>query len=417
MTRRRLQNAGLGLLVFALLSGWPQAWQRPQSSLERAQEQPFPAGSPFALLPGFTIERVTPAEKTESLIVVTFDSLGRPVVSQSSSGNGSSPRVLLDANGDGVFEGETIISDKLNTCHGLFYAGRTLYANCRGVVAGDPPPDAAPAGPPQGGGGRGNQGPTIGIPGFYKLEDTNGDDVMDTIERIQRYTSNGMGDHGRRHPPRTRRLDHVPRRQQHLRRRGAGHRRCGRQGCVAELEQLQGTSVPAGLQRSALRQQHTRRRALDRVATAAEQHVRPLLQRDAESLRLRLQPRRRGVRLRQRHGMGRQRPVVPRSTHRPHDPGRRRRLSQRHRQDAGRVLRRPARAAPPASRLARRSRGLPELRVSVVFFRQSVRGGLVARPAALHGAHAKRRHVQGPRGSRRVRPRGADADHRSRSRS
>ena len=67
MTRRRLQNAGLGLLVFALLSGWPQAWQRPQSSLERAQEQPFPAGSPFALLPGFTIERVTPAEKTESL--------------------------------------------------------------------------------------------------------------------------------------------------------------------------------------------------------------------------------------------------------------------------------------------------------------------------------------------------------------
>jgi putative heme-binding domain-containing protein len=197
MTRRRLQNAGLGLLVFALLAGWPQAVQRPQSSLERAQDQPFTGGSPFALLPGFKIERVTPVDKTESLIVVTFDSLGRPVVSQSSSGNGSSPRLLLDANGDGIFEGEKIVSDKLNTCHGLFYAGRTLYANCRGVVAGDPPPDAAPAGPPQGpGGGRGNQGPTIGIPGFYKLEDTNGDDVMDTIERIQRYTSNGMGDHG-----------------------------------------------------------------------------------------------------------------------------------------------------------------------------------------------------------------------------
>jgi putative heme-binding domain-containing protein len=200
MTKRRLQNAGLGLLVFALLTGWPQAWQRPQSSLERAQDQPFPAGSPFALLPGFRIERVTPADKTESLIVVTFDSLGRPVVSQSSSGNGSSPRVLLDANGDGIFEGEKIVSDKLNTCHGLFYAGRTLYANCRGVVAGDPPPDAGlaqaqVAGQPPGG-GRGNQGPTIGIPGFYKLEDTNGDHVMDTIERIQRYTSNGMGDHG-----------------------------------------------------------------------------------------------------------------------------------------------------------------------------------------------------------------------------
>lgn len=218
MTKRRFLNVGLGLLVFALLTGWPQAWQRPQPSPERAQDQPFPAGSPFALLPGFKIERVTPADKTESLIVVTFDSLGRPLVSQSSSGNGSSPRLLLDANGDGIFEGEKIVSDKLNTCHGLFYAGRTtLYANCRGVVTGDPPPDAAPAGaapqapgagqPPGGGrgdqgagqpagGGRGNQGPVIGIPGFYRLEDTNGDDVMDTIERIQRYTSNGMGDHG-----------------------------------------------------------------------------------------------------------------------------------------------------------------------------------------------------------------------------
>ena len=95
MTRRRLQNVGLGLLVFALLAGWPQAWQRPQSSQERAQDQPFPAGSPFALLPGFKIERVTPTDKTESLIVVTFDSLGRPVVSQSSSGNGSSPRSCI----------------------------------------------------------------------------------------------------------------------------------------------------------------------------------------------------------------------------------------------------------------------------------------------------------------------------------
>jgi putative heme-binding domain-containing protein len=209
MTTRRFLNGGLGLLVFALLTGWPQAWQRPQPSPERAQDQPFPAGSPFALLPGFKIERVTPTDKTESLIVVTFDSLGRPVVSQSSSGNGSSPRLLIDANGDGIFEGEKIVSDKLNTCHGLFYAGRTLYANCRGIVAGDPPPDAAPAGagqPPAagrgnqagqpGGGGRGNQGPVFGIPGFYKLEDTNGDDVMDTIERIHRYTGNGMGDHG-----------------------------------------------------------------------------------------------------------------------------------------------------------------------------------------------------------------------------
>ena len=77
----------------------------PAPSPERAQDQPFPPGSPFALLPGFKIDRVTPADKTESYIVVTFDAVGRPVVSQSSSGTGVSPRILLDENGDGTFEG------------------------------------------------------------------------------------------------------------------------------------------------------------------------------------------------------------------------------------------------------------------------------------------------------------------------
>jgi putative heme-binding domain-containing protein len=167
---------------------------------QRAQDQPFPPGSPFALLPGFRIERVTPQTQTESLIVITFDSLGRPVVSQSASGNGSSPRTLLDNDGDGIFESEKILSDKLNTCHGLFFDGRTLYANCRGVVPGDPDPPAAPpagAQPGGGAGGRGgNQPPAVGIPGLYRLQDTNADDVMDTIERIQRYTGMGMGDHG-----------------------------------------------------------------------------------------------------------------------------------------------------------------------------------------------------------------------------
>ena len=195
-----IRNLGLGVAVLALSTGLPQAFQQKASapSTERAQEQPFPPGSPFALLPGFKIERVTPETKNESYIVVTFDPQGRPVVSQSSSGNGSSPRVLLDENGDGVYEGEKIVAEMLNTCHGLFYANRTtLYANCRGEVPGDPPPPAEPqfggrgqqpggaapgaAGQPpaagRGGGGGQNQGPVRGVPGFYKLEDTNGDDT------------------------------------------------------------------------------------------------------------------------------------------------------------------------------------------------------------------------------------------------
>jgi putative heme-binding domain-containing protein len=212
MTRLPFRHLALGIAVFALFSVLPAAWQQktPPPSPERAQDQPFASGSPFALLPGFKIERVSPADKTESYIVVTFDARGRPVVSQSSSGNGSSPRILLDENGDGIFEGEKIVSEKLNTCHGLFYAGpTTLYANCRGEIDGDPPTPqpvgrggqqqaqaAAGRGQQPPVGGRGQQGPVRGIPGFYKLEDTNGDDVMDTIERINRYTGNGMGDHG-----------------------------------------------------------------------------------------------------------------------------------------------------------------------------------------------------------------------------
>ena len=261
MTKRSLVAAGaLAVLTIAVPVAMQQAAQ-PQASPQRAQDQPFPPGSPFALLPGFKIERVTPADKTESLIVVTFDALGRPVVSQSVSNNGVEPRILLDNDGDGIFESEKIVSNKLNTCQGLFYASRTtLYANCRAVMPGDPAPAAGgrgggppaagtqPAGaatppaqqqqqqppppppppaqqqtgtpPPQqagappaqqqaagapdpqggrgggrGGGAGGNQADP-GIAGLYKLEDIDGDDVMDTIERIQRYTSAGMGDHG-----------------------------------------------------------------------------------------------------------------------------------------------------------------------------------------------------------------------------
>ena len=151
-----MKNLSIGVAALALFTGLPEAWQQrtpPPPSSERAQEQPFPAGSPFALLPGFKIERVTPAEKAESYIVVTFDPQGRPVVSQSSSGAGSSPRVLLDENKDGIYEGEKVVAEMLNTCHGLFYATRTtLYGDCRGEVPGDPPLPAEPQF------GRGQQG-------------------------------------------------------------------------------------------------------------------------------------------------------------------------------------------------------------------------------------------------------------------
>ncbi len=207
------------------------------------------------------------------------------------------------------------------------------------------------------------------------------------------------GGHGRsrsaRDSARPRRLDHVPGRQQHLRRlahAGWPGQRCGgRYRGVAQLGQRRGAAVPAAVQRSALRQQHPHRRPRHGVAAAAEQQVQPVLQRDAQSLRLRLQSTRRGVHLRQRHGVGRQRAVVSRGADGPHDPGRRRRLSQRHGQVPGRVLRHHPGTAPPAPRLAGRRRVLSELRLSGEVLRQPVRGRLVAGTVALYRAHRERR--------------------------
>jgi len=198
MRRRSLAlAAGLTISAVAGLTTWTQARQQaPAPSPERAQDQRAPEGSPFSTLSGFSVVRVTPADKTESYIVITFDSQGRPVVGQSVSGNGSNPRVLLDNNNDGIFESEKIISDQLNTCHGLFFEGRTLYANCfgpRDLAIDGPAPAPPPAGARGGGGGGGAQ---TGVPGFFRLEDADGDDVYERLERVNRYVANGMGDHG-----------------------------------------------------------------------------------------------------------------------------------------------------------------------------------------------------------------------------
>ncbi len=56
MSKLRIRNVGLaGVIIIAATFVLPEAWQQKPSpsSAERAQDQPFPPGSPFALLPGF----------------------------------------------------------------------------------------------------------------------------------------------------------------------------------------------------------------------------------------------------------------------------------------------------------------------------------------------------------------------------
>ena len=129
----------------------------------------------FTTLPGFTVERVLPAEKNHSYVVLTFDSLGRPVVSRELD----HPRLLIDNDGDGIFESEKVFSDRVRNCHGLWFDARTLYGIC---APADVPAQDSDSG------GRSRSG-------LYKMEDTDGDDVADTFERISDF-QRGIGEHG-----------------------------------------------------------------------------------------------------------------------------------------------------------------------------------------------------------------------------
>jgi putative heme-binding domain-containing protein len=148
--------------------------------LQSAQQPPptaRPQGIRFTTLPDFVIERVNPADKLDSYIVITFDSLGRIVVSKEND----FPRLLLDNDKDGIYEAEKVITEKVRNCQGLWFDGRTLYGHC---APGEAPPAPPPGGP--------NQQSRSGL---YKLEDTNGDDVMDTFETLNMYVG-GIQEHG-----------------------------------------------------------------------------------------------------------------------------------------------------------------------------------------------------------------------------
>lgn len=120
----------------------------------------------FTTIPGFVVEQVTPPDRTaESYVNMTFDSLGRPVLSK----EGAGPRTLFDRDGDGMFESEIVFSDLVRDCQGLWFDARTLYGVC--------------------------VGPSDKQMGLYRLQDVDGDDVADTVERVSTLNG-GTGGHG-----------------------------------------------------------------------------------------------------------------------------------------------------------------------------------------------------------------------------
>ncbi len=143
------------------------------------------AGVKFSTLPGFTIERVNPPDKTDSYVVLTFDSLGRLVVSKEND----HPRILLDNDNDGIYESEKIISDKVRNCQGLWFDGRTLYGSCVLVQAQPNQAPAAAQGTGRGGGQNQNRPAAI-----VRMDDANGDDVADSVETLG--LAGGIQEHG-----------------------------------------------------------------------------------------------------------------------------------------------------------------------------------------------------------------------------
>jgi putative heme-binding domain-containing protein len=145
------------------------------------------AGVKFSTLPGFVIERVNPPDKNDSYVALTFDSQGRLVVSKEQD----NPRILIDADKDGVFEGEKVITDKVRNCQGLWFDGRALYGSCVHVQKAQ---EAAAAAPPaqggRGGGGGGGNRPA----GIFRMDDTNADDVSDALEIMG--MAGGIQEHG-----------------------------------------------------------------------------------------------------------------------------------------------------------------------------------------------------------------------------
>ncbi|MGH9961963.1 MAG: hypothetical protein ACREBC_33345, partial [Pyrinomonadaceae bacterium] len=156
---------------------WPAIFLALLASLAACARRPVQQDSRFQALAGFSIEVAAPSSQTGSLIALTFDSFGRPVVSKERG----HPTILMDKDGDGVFEMEKVFSDKVKTLQGMWFDGRTLYAVGNNTVDESRGEDDKPSERPQA--------------GLYKLEDTNGDDVADTFERLHTFDRT-IGEHG-----------------------------------------------------------------------------------------------------------------------------------------------------------------------------------------------------------------------------
>ncbi len=121
-------------------------------------------GERFRLPDGFSVEEVASDALIGSVINMTFDHLGRPVLGAQDDG----VRILLDEDGDGIYDAQKSFSEQVKRIMALHYLA---------------PGDLLV----QGNGAEG--------PGLYRLTDENGDDEADQVKLLMK-SDGGMGEHG-----------------------------------------------------------------------------------------------------------------------------------------------------------------------------------------------------------------------------
>ncbi len=141
-------------------------WSRvgAQQPTSRAAVPPAASQQPrFTAAEGFSVEEVYPADKSGTIVNLTFDADGHFVGSRE---RGPIVR-LFDRNGDGRFDEEQVVTDQVTNCQGLLFDGPDLYAV-----------------------GLGPEGT-----GLYRVRDANADGVGDGVELVTASTAD-MQEHG-----------------------------------------------------------------------------------------------------------------------------------------------------------------------------------------------------------------------------
>lgn len=141
------------------------------------------AGGRFRTADGFGVEAAAVPGLFGSVVNVTFDAAGRPLLAL----EGDGLAVLEDGDGDGVYDRRIDIAPQVETAHGLYVMGPgdlLVHANGDGRLA-------AAAGVE----GEVRPSGSIEDTGLYRLRDTDGDDLVDSVEQIARATGR-IQEHG-----------------------------------------------------------------------------------------------------------------------------------------------------------------------------------------------------------------------------